>query len=214
MRKLVLKMSMSVDGFVGGPGGEVAPILASYDPLATAWTVATVQAAGLHIMGRRTFHDMVAWWPTSTEPYAPGMNRIPKAVFSRSGRVWENVDLTTAIRDTTRMREERGMATATADPEVIAGWRNARIASGDMVEEIAAMKAEDGAYILAHGGAGFVQSLVATGLIDEYRLLVHPVALGAGLPLFPPAFRPQPLELVGSEAFPGGVVAQVYRPRG
>lgn len=55
MRKLVLKMSMSIDGFVGGPNGEVAWIFDSYDQEATDWTVATLAGAGVHIMGSRTF---------------------------------------------------------------------------------------------------------------------------------------------------------------
>ncbi len=55
------------------------------DQEAKAWAVETLWNASLHIMGSRSFHDMAAWWPTSTDMFAPPMNQIPKAVFSRRG---------------------------------------------------------------------------------------------------------------------------------
>jgi dihydrofolate reductase len=61
------------------------------------------------------------------------------------------------------------------------GWAGSRIARGDLAEEIAALKSEPGGeVIMAHGGAAFVQALSRLGLIDEYRLVILPVALGAG----------------------------------
>ena len=84
MRELILKMSISIDGFVAGPNGEVGWVFGP-DQAARAWTVETISNASLHIMGSRTFHDMAAYWPTSTEVFAPPMNEIPKAVFSRQG---------------------------------------------------------------------------------------------------------------------------------
>src|SRR5579872_6930246 len=85
MRELILKMSMSIDGFVGSPDGGVKWIFDTHDDVAADWTVKTVSDASLHIMGSRTFQDMAAYWPTSTEVFAPPMNQIPKAVFSRQG---------------------------------------------------------------------------------------------------------------------------------
>ncbi|URK88268.1 dihydrofolate reductase family protein [Rhizobium sp. RCAM05350] len=84
MRGLILKMSMSLDGFVAGPAGEVEWMF-SGDQEAIAWSVETVSNASLHIMGSRTFRDMAGFWPTSTGVFAPPMNRIPKAVFSKQG---------------------------------------------------------------------------------------------------------------------------------
>src|SRR5882724_5796173 len=99
MRDLILKMSISIDGYVGGPDGGIKCVLDS-DQEATAWTVETVWNASLHIMGSRTFHDMAAFWPTSTEVFAPPMNQIPKAVFSRQGlEILNAVNTTTALRD-------------------------------------------------------------------------------------------------------------------
>jgi dihydrofolate reductase len=93
-----------------------------------------------------------------------------------------------------------------------ARWPEARIARGDMAEEIARLKAEPGGEILAHGGVRFVQSLVRLGFVDEYRLYVHPVTVGSGAPLFPDLGHPQGLRLVSSRVFQGGVLALAYRP--
>jgi dihydrofolate reductase len=90
-----------------------------------------------------------------------------------------------------------------------ASWAGTRIARGELVEEITALKAEDGGEIVAHGGARFVQSLSRHGLVDEYRLSVRPVALGAGLPMFANQVY---LRLVSSRPFPTGVVLNTYRP--
>lgn len=95
-----------------------------------------------------------------------------------------------------------------------AGWETSRIARGDLAEEIAALKSEPGGEIFAHGGAAFVQALSRFGLIDEYRLVIHPVALGNGLPLFKDLAKPLRLDLAEAKDFPGGTVIHVYRPIG
>jgi dihydrofolate reductase len=93
-----------------------------------------------------------------------------------------------------------------------ARWPESRIARRDMAEEVARLKAEPGGEILAHGGVRFVQSLVRLGLVDEYRLYVHPVAVGGGAPLFPDLGRPHGLRLLSSRVFQCGVLALTYRP--
>ncbi|HVJ41645.1 MAG TPA: dihydrofolate reductase family protein [Dongiaceae bacterium] len=211
MRRLVLKMSVSVDGFVGGPKGEVDWVFRSLDDGATAWIVETLWQAGLHIMGSRTFQDMIAWWPTSTEVFAPPMNEIPKAVFTRKpGGTPLDTATTTALENATALRG--GALDATGTSPHAASWAKAYVARGDLGAEITALKEQPGKDILAHGGAGFAGSLVRLGLIDEYRLLVHPVALGRGLPLFADLPQPRDLKLVSATAFGGGCVAHVYRP--
>jgi dihydrofolate reductase len=86
------------------------------------------------------------------------------------------------------------------------------LASGDLGQEITLLKEEPGNDIVAHGGAGFARSLVASGLIDEYQLLVHPVALGRGLTLFSDLPKPLLLALVSTRRFAGAAVAHVFRP--
>jgi dihydrofolate reductase len=108
------------------------------------------------------------------------------------------------MNDTPKVVFSRSLGTAR--------WPESRIANGDMTEEIARLKAEPGGEILAHGGVRFVQSLVRLGLVDEYRLYVHPVAVGSGAPLFPDLGHPQGLRLVFSRVFQCGVLALAYRP--
>src|SRR5262245_13781057 len=75
-------MHISLDGFVGSLDGGRG-WMAGGDAASRDWTVATIWNASLHIMGSRTFRDMARHWPTSTEVFAPPMNQIPKAVFTR-----------------------------------------------------------------------------------------------------------------------------------
>ena len=94
-----------------------------------------------------------------------------------------------------------------------AGWAGSRIARGDLAEEIAALKSETGSgIIMAHGGAAFVQALSRLALIDEYRLVILPVALGNGLPLFKDLPKPLRVALAEAKSFPDGTVIHVYQP--
>jgi dihydrofolate reductase len=210
MRELILKMSISIDGFVGASDGGIRWVFDSRCPEGMAWTVAKISNASLHIMGSRTFHDMASWWPASTDVFAAPMNQIPKAVFTR-----KDPAILTAANPTNALRDARADAGPDA-PKVLQpgaeSWAEAYVASGDLAEEIKRLKAQDGKPIVAHGGAGFARSLVATGLIDQYALNIHPVSLGQGLAIFSGLNQPQPLKLVESKTFPTGVTAQVYRP--
>jgi dihydrofolate reductase len=93
-----------------------------------------------------------------------------------------------------------------------AEWKESRIARGDLSEEIARLRSEPGKDIMAHGGARFVQALSRQGLIDEYRLVIRPVALGSGMPLFKDLLAPLRLRLVDSKAFTDGTAIWVYEP--
>ena len=211
-RKLVLKMSVSLDGFVGGPNGEVDWIFRTMGD-STEWVVDTLRSAGVHIMGSRTYHDMAAFWPYSGSPLAASMNDIPKVISSRSGITDGNVlDRTTraladAIKD--RIGHRTGVTPTAA---VLRSWAEPTVARGDLAEEVVRLKQQPGNFILAHGGAGFARSLVASGLIDEYRLVIHPVVLGRGQPLFSGLRSPVDLRLISATAFGSGVVAAIYQP--
>jgi dihydrofolate reductase len=179
-RRLVLQMQLSLDGFVSGPRGEVEWAFADFDEEYAEHEVPMLWRAGAHLMGSVTYREMAAHWPTSTEPYAAPMNRIPKIVFSRS--------LTKAE------------------------WAETRIVSGDLATEIATLKRQPGKDLLAHGGARFARSLVRTGLIDEFRLMVHPLVLGKGVRLFPELAAPMRFKLVDSKAFRTGLIARTFQP--
>ena len=180
MRRVVLQMGVTLDGYVAGAGGEGDWGLPPEHADVHAWKVASLDRVGTHIMGRVTYEEMVAYWPNATGDYADFMNRLPKVVFSASLPA--------------------------------AGWAGTRIARGDLATEIAALKGESGGEIMAHGGAAFVQSLSRHGLIDEYRLVILPVALGNGLPLFKDLPEPLRLDLAEARSFPDGTVINVYQP--
>jgi dihydrofolate reductase len=92
-----------------------------------------------------------------------------------------------------------------------ADWTGTRIARGDLAAEIAGLKRESGGDIMAHGGATFVQSLSKLGLIDEYHLVIRPVALGNGLPLFKDLPGPLHLRLLDATTYPDGTAIHVYQ---
>jgi dihydrofolate reductase len=191
MRKLIMKMSISVDGFVGGPNGEADWIFKSSDEESRAWVVGQSWEAGLIIMGRKSFEGMAPYWPTATGPFAAPMNEIPKAVFTQNG--FKNI-----------------LPHAEQSPAAVS-WAEARVFDGDLAQEIRKLKSEPGKPIVAIGGAGFMRSLIATGLIDEYLLVTHPVVLGEGLPIFSGVAQPLDLKLVDVKAFPKGIIARTYR---
>lgn len=93
-----------------------------------------------------------------------------------------------------------------------AGWPESRIANGDLADDIDRLKRDPGGVILAHGGATFVDALIRDGLIDEYRLVVHPVAIGYGSGLFRALDQPLRLDLIDTRIFPSGTAIHVYRP--
>jgi dihydrofolate reductase len=97
-----------------------------------------------------------------------------------------------------------------SDSLTSADWSETTIAAGDLADAITRLEQERGdGYLLAHGGARFARSLVATGLIDEYRLVVHPVVLGAGERLFTAPLTIEPMSTI---AFGRGAVAHVFAP--
>jgi dihydrofolate reductase len=95
-----------------------------------------------------------------------------------------------------------------SDSLASADWGETTIATGELTAAITRLKHErSDEYLLAHGGVRFARSLVKTGLIDEYRLVVHPVVLGAGERIF---IAPLTIEPMSTTAFSGGAVAHVF----
>jgi dihydrofolate reductase len=176
MASLVLKMSISLDGYVAPLDGSSDWAAAGRSDDGASWTVDTLSNAGAHLIGAITYVGWAGYWPTAPGPIAQAMNEIPKVVFSNS--------LTSAE------------------------WPETTIATGDLAQAITRLKQEHGdGYLLAQGGTRFARSLVETGLIDEYRLVVHPVVLGAGEPLFN---APLTIKPTSTTVFSGGAVAHVF----
>ena len=91
-------------------------------------------------------------------------------------------------------------------------WNNSRLIKGNIPEEIIKLKREISRNILIDGGSDLVNSLMQHDLIDEYRLLVHPIVLGKGKRLFREGSPHRELRLREARALSGGVVALVYQP--
>jgi dihydrofolate reductase len=195
MRKLIMEMSVSLDGFVAGADGQKDWVFKTGDDESLAWKVNEIHQAGLFIMGRKSFETMAPYWPTATGPFAQTMNKIPKAVFSKNG--FKSSDFMQKVS------KEQSPAVTT--------WAEARVFDGDLTENIMKLKTEPGKPIVALGGAGFMQNLIATGLIDEYHIAVHPVALGSGLSIFTGLKIPLYLKLIEAKVFPKGIIAKTYR---
>jgi dihydrofolate reductase len=100
------------------------------------------------------------------------------------------------------------VSTTLADP----GWEPTTVLRGPLEDDIAKLKAARGADIVVTGSITLVHALVAGRLVDEYRLFVHPVVVGAGGRLFEDAHDHPPLDLVEARAFRSGVVLLRYRP--
>ncbi|HEY2794683.1 MAG TPA: dihydrofolate reductase family protein [Micromonosporaceae bacterium] len=97
-----------------------------------------------------------------------------------------------------------------SDSLTSADWADTTIVGGDLVAAITRLKQESsGGHLLAHGGTRFARSLVKTGLIDEYHLLIHPVILGDGERIFE---APLSFEPISTTVFSGGAVAHVFAP--
>jgi dihydrofolate reductase len=181
MRRLILQTGISIDGYVAALDRSHPWDDGGGDEAVKRWILESVSAAGAHLMGRVTYEEMAAAWPTSDSEFARPMNEIPKVVFSKTLRR--------------------------------ADWAETRVAGGDLAEEIGRLKREPGNDLIAYGGASLDQALSRLGLVDEYRLMVHPAALGAGLQLFKDLPAPLQLELIEATTYPSGMAIHIYRPR-
>jgi dihydrofolate reductase len=184
MGKLTYGMNASVDGYVAAKDGDIG-WSAPDDELHQYWNDQTRDIA-VSLYGRKLYELMSAHWPTADE--APG---VP-AVEAEFARLW---------RATPKVVFSRSLASV--------DW-NSRLERGDVVAVAAKLKAEtDG--LLEVGGATLAAPLVRAGLVDEFKVVVHPAAVGGGLPYLPPDTRVA-LELVENRTFPSGAVLLRYVP--
>lgn len=191
MRKLVLAMSISLDGFVADVHGKGDWMFRTQSEEGRKMVAARIASAGLHLAGSNTFKQWVTFWPKQTGPAAEAMNNVPKAVFTRSGDI--------------------GPFQTDGSPQMRV-WSEAEVIGGELKIAVARLKEKDGKLILAQGGITFAQILIATGLIDEYWLTRHPTALGAGLPLFNRLTQPLALKLIETTTTATGASWSAYQP--
>ncbi len=186
MRKLVLFMHVSLDGFVAGPNGEMNWIIV--DEAIFDYAHKRTNESDTALYGRVTYDMMQDYWPTAADKpnatkhdkeHAAWYNKVDKIVLSKTMK-GANLPGTTII-------------------------------SEDVAEKIKQIKAAPGKEIIIFGSPSASHTLMHEGLIDEYWLFVNPVLLGKGTPLFKGITDRTKLKLVENTAFANGVVCLHYK---
>lgn len=183
MRNLIYSMSVSLDGFIADPRGEID--WSEPDEELHRFHNRRVEELGAHLLGRRLYEVMLYWETADQNPSATDVelefariwNPLPKVVFSKTLDSVEG---------------------------------NARLVKDGAADEVARLKAEPGKD-LGVGGAGLASGLAKAGLIDEYQLFVNPVVLGGGTPYFPALDERIELELLETRTFASRVVYLRYQ---
>ena len=185
MRDLVVTENITLDGVIDASEGWFSP--AEDGDVDQSDVIAALreqsEAADAVLFGRVTFEEMRGYWP-------------------------HQGDDTTGIRDHLDRVAKYVVSSTLVDPK----WQNTTVLGGDLLNEIRRLKSAPGRDIVTTGSITLVHCLVAAGLVDEYRLFVHPVVLGRGRRLFTDADVPD-LELVQTRPFRSGVVLLRYRTR-
>jgi dihydrofolate reductase len=196
MRKLILGMTTTADGFVCGPNHELDWFMRTSDKSVKDWIEKSLWECSVHVMGRCTFEVMTPYWVTSKDQLAEPMNKIPKVVFSKGGFVNK-----VSYDDTNH-----------AISPYASTWTDATVAT-DLVADINKLKQQEGKPIFAHGGASFAQELVKHGLVDEYRFIIHPVVIGKGISMFATTPHLIDLKLLSSTPYDSGIIVNIYSPK-
>jgi dihydrofolate reductase len=184
MRKIIYWVHTSVDGFIDGPNGEFD--WPAMGPELSAYSEGLDKRIDTLLFGRRVWEMMVGFWPRA-ESLADDPHTAAFAPFWR------------------------------ATPKIVFSrsypgddWTS-RVIGADLAEEVTALKAAPGRDMLLTGGSALAAALTAHGLIDEYHVAVHPVALGGGRKLFAEPGQRRTLRLVESRTLDGQVVVNQYQ---
>jgi len=186
-RRLFVSMLASLDGFIEGPQHEL-DWFRDGDPQFEQYCDEMIDSVGLALYGRRSYQLMEQYWPNAE------VN--PKSAADKAFAVKMNA-LPKVVLSTT-LRE--------------ANWNNTQVFKDRVGERIAALKREPGKPIVAWAGAGLVATLTELNLVDEYRVLVQPVVLGAGTPLFRGITGRRDLRLVRTSQLGSSIAVLCYEP--
>jgi dihydrofolate reductase len=194
MRRVIVQAWTTVDGVAQAPGDPQEDTsggfrhggwsLPYFEETAMKWVVDNLTAAGGLLLGRNTWEAFAGHWPNAPEEEQP---------------IAEPMNTLPKYVATTTLSEPLA-------------WQNSTVLRGDVVEAVAALKREDGGDLLVIGSIGLVHTLVAHGLVDEFRVLVDPLLVGGGKRLFPEDGERRPLRLVGSQATGAGAIIATWAP--
>jgi dihydrofolate reductase len=193
MRKMILAMMSSLDGYAAGPNDEMDWLPPFNDEL--LWKEAheemwnNLNTVDTFVLGKRTYQIWASFWPMAGKnPQASESDRR----FSRFADETQKIVLSTTLTE--------------------AKWKNSRLIKSNAKEELLKLKQQPGKNIAVAGGAGLARSVIGMGLIDEYMITVHPVLLGKGKPLFDGLDAPRKLKLVRTKDMGSGAVLLHYQP--
>jgi dihydrofolate reductase len=188
MGKIVVTEFITLDGIIEDPGGaEGTPnggwSFRSPAPDAEQFKFEELLAADVQLMGRVTYEGFAAAWPAMEETTGE---------FGKRMNSMPKVVVSTTLTDP--------------------AWKNTTVISGDVAAEVARLKARYEGDVLVPASATLVDTLREHDLVDEYRLMVHPVVLGSGKRLFKDGAAGTELALADSRKVGPDVLLLIYRP--
>lgn len=193
MRKLILQMQMSVDGFVGADGDHDWQVWSWGDD--NRWDEALKLDFNAHF---RSIDTILLSRKMAEEGYLShwgnAAKRYPQDPFYAFAQ--RIVDVQKVV-PSDKLEKSR--------------WERTVVRSGNLPNEVSTLKAEEGGNIAVFGGAGFASALIAAGLLDEFQFYINPAALGGGTRIFDQAGFHK-LCLLGSKAYECGIVVNRYAP--
>ena len=187
LKKIITTTWVTLDGYIAGPKGEMDWVMVDEEMGTYEYDIAS--AADTLLLGRVTYESFAGSWP-----YVPDNPNASEGEKEYARKL-------NAMRKIVFSRTLPGVE-----------WNNSSLVKEVLPEEIAQLKQEPGHDMLIYGSASIVRTLTNHGLIDEYQLLVHPVILGGGKPLFQDIRERRKLKLVNTKTFPSGVVGLYYQP--
>ena len=190
MRKLTVNTFMSLDGVMQAPGGP------DEDPTGGF----TFGGWGVNY-----FDDEMMGQMAEARPYDLLLGRGTYEIFAAH---WPYTD--GPIAD--RLNSTRKYVASTTLEQV--KWNSSTLIAGDVAEEVAALKSQDGPEIQVHGSVGLIQTLLKHDLIDEFRMWIFPLVIGAGKRFFGDGTIPAGLKLVDSKVSKTGVTINTYERAG
>lgn len=188
MRRIVVTTWVTLDGFIAGPKGEMDFVGRFYDEAMGDYETELVRGGDTLLLGRKTYDSFAGSWPMVPErPGVSDSERDYALMLNAMRKVVVSASLT--------------------EPS----WDHTDVLTDVRREEVEQLKAEPGRDIIVYGSASIVRQLTDLGLIDEYQLLVHPVVLGDGTPLFRGVESAADFSFESATPLPSGVVKLVYR---
>lgn len=192
MRKLILSMMVSLDNRVAGPDGDLEWFRTDGD--FEVEMLELLRSVDGMLFGRVSYELLAAYWPTAgtTAEEAPGgfTSKERQIAFAERMNTLPKIVYSRTLSDS--------------------AWGPATVVRDVRAEDVMAMKREPGKDLVLFAGATLVSAFVDLDVIDEYRLMVHPIVLGRGLPLFEGIAKERPLDPVRTKTFSSGVVLLQY----